>query len=253
MKLRKLAAMLAAAALLATLFVLPVYAVDTSVAGLSVYSTEKGDEFSGANIILGNDEGVWPFSTDSTGGPVAFAPESDASYRLTFEAKSTGVEGFRVRWYKDNDYGSATAADTAAVNDHSFTADDVADFIPTDLRGTIADGETKTYVVEFTLDGSAEAEGLIGNIGIRGASGVHDFILNYIKVEKIGGATLVEYGAPTVASTAPEPEPTPEPVVITTPAAPATGDGFNLGLSLAVLLSSVSLFVLAAKRGKASA
>ena len=190
MKLRKLMAFFAVAAVMACLFAFCAYAEDTSVTGVTVWDTYDGvDTWSGANIILGTSGEAWPFAA---GDAAAFTPEQDASYRLTFTVTSRGASGFRVRWIKDNENGSYTAGDAAVVNDHVKTADETATVIPAYFQNTIGIAETKTYTVEFKTDGAQNADELIGNIAIRGQQGNNDFSIKAIKIEK-DGATLVDW------------------------------------------------------------
>jgi hypothetical protein len=46
------------------------------------------------------------------------------------------------------------------------------------------------------MDGSAEAGGNIGNIGIRGQFGSNDYVINSVMLEEIDGATLVDWVNP---------------------------------------------------------
>lgn len=169
--------------------------------GINVFSPNFGDSWGGANIILGSDESVWPFSNgvgDDGTSAAAFTPEKDVTYRLTFTVTTFGwCDGFRVRWLKDNANGSYTAGDTAIVNDHEKAADEVATVIPAYFKNTITEGETKTYVVEFTMDGAAEADGTIGNIAIRGQSGANDFEITSIVIENVAtGEVMAEWVTP---------------------------------------------------------
>ena len=169
-----------------------------NVPGVTISSTANGDEWSGANIILGNDETVWPWSTAGDDGAVAFTPVQNATYHLTFNATSTGVAGFRVRWITGNAYDGWTAQDALVVSDSvpwnvPFTADQIPTIVPCYFQGTIANGETKTYSVDFTMDGSQPAGGLVGNLAIRGQQGNHAFIINTIVITDDEGNMLVNY------------------------------------------------------------
>ena len=154
--------------------------------GVHVYAAAKGDVWSGANILLGNDASQWPWSTAGEDGKVAFTPEKEATYRLSFNYTSTGANAIRVRWIKDNTNGGYTTADGAAVNSNPYSASQVATKIPAHFNSGMANGETYTLVTEIKLDGSQPKEGLIGNIAIRGGGGSNAFSINWIKVEKIG-------------------------------------------------------------------
>ncbi|OMF37028.1 hypothetical protein BK133_07400 [Paenibacillus sp. FSL H8-0548] len=166
-----------------------------TVPGVHVSLTAKGDSWSGANIILGLDQTQWPFSSSTEGDVVAFTPVKDAKYHLTFNATSTGTNGYRVRWITGNDNGGYTGADAAVVSDaaHSYAAGTVA----TTLPGSFTSGEIKDKTLDFTVDfvmsGSEAADGLIGNIAIRGTSGSSDFTINSLKITDDNGNVLVQW------------------------------------------------------------
>jgi len=156
------------------------------------------NQYTGATINLGDDTGVWPWSNgDSGDSNVAFRPEKGATYHMVFNVTSVDdgnpASGFRVRWLKDDSYDSHTAADAADVNANVYAADETATLIPALFSGTIATGETKTYKVDFTMDGSQEAEGLVGNIAIRGHYGETGFVINTIVITDADGNQLVNY------------------------------------------------------------
>jgi len=159
--------------------------------GVYVYDASKGDAWSGANIVLGNDAGVWPWSTAGADGKVAFVPEQDATYRLSFNYTSNGTSSIRVRWAKDAENGNYTDADGQVVNSYPYSAGQVATHIPAYFNSGMVNAGSYTLNTEIKLDGSEPANGLIGNIAIRGGGGGNAFTLNWIKVEKIGagGAT----------------------------------------------------------------
>ncbi|WP_211619596.1 endo-1,4-beta-xylanase [Gracilibacillus kekensis] len=154
--------------------------------GVYVYDTSKGDAWSGANIILGNDTSYWPWSTTDEDGQVAFTPEKDATYRLSFNYTAKGTSSIRVRWIKDNSNGNYTSADGANVNKYQYSANDVAKHIPAYFNSGMVNMGSYTLTTEIKLDGSQPADGLIGNIAIRGGGGGNAFSINWIKVEKVG-------------------------------------------------------------------
>ncbi|MBP2898784.1 endo-1,4-beta-xylanase [Escherichia coli] len=166
-----------------------------TVSGVHVLSTAHGDGWSGANIILGLDSTQWPFSSSTEGDVVAFTPVKDAKYRLAFNATSTGTTGYRVRWITGNDNGGYTGGDAAVVSSaaHSYAAGTVATTIPGSFTSGVVKGETLDYIVEFVMDGNEVADGLIGNIGIRGLSGSNDFIINNLKITDEDDNVLVEW------------------------------------------------------------
>jgi endo-1,4-beta-xylanase len=154
--------------------------------GVHVYHTANGDGYTGANIILGNDASQWPWSIAGDDGKVAFVPEKDADYRLTVNVTPQGTAAIRVRWVRDESNGGYTLADGPAHNDHQVAAHETATQIPAYFNSGMVNMGTYDLVTEFTLDGSAEAEGLIGNIAIRGGMGGNAYAINSITVEKIG-------------------------------------------------------------------
>ena len=154
--------------------------------GVYVYDTGKGDSWSGANIILGNDKTQWPWSITDEGGKVAFTPEKDATYRLSFNYTAKGTTAIRVRWLKDNSNGGYTSADGANVNSHPYSANQVAKYIPAYFNSGMVNMGSYTLTTEFKLDGSQPVDGLIGNLAIRGGGGGNAFSINWIKVEKLG-------------------------------------------------------------------
>ncbi|GMK37453.1 hypothetical protein PCCS19_05070 [Paenibacillus sp. CCS19] len=168
----------------------------SNVPGVNVSLTSNGDSWSGANIILGTDSAVWPFST---GDEAAFTPEKDAKYHLTFNATSTGAAGYRVRWVTGNENGGYTAGDTAVVTadaSRTYQVGAVANGIPASFTGAgVVKSQAIDYAVDFTMSGSELAQGLIGNIAIRGTSGSQDFLLNSIKITDDNGQTLVNWVA----------------------------------------------------------
>jgi len=165
-----------------------------NVPGVNIYNLANTDNtWAGVNIILGNDAGVWPWSTAGDDGLVAFSPQKGATYHLTFNVTSTGASGFRVRWMKDNTYDSHTTDDGTFVNRDTIAADQTATRIPAYFWNTISNGNTQTYHVDFTMDGSQPAEGLIGNVVIRGQSGSTDFVVNTIVITDDAGNMLVNY------------------------------------------------------------
>ena len=156
-------------------------------------ASEATDQYTGATIDLGNDASQWPWSTSGDNGVLAFTPVKGATYHMTFNVTSTGTSGFRIRWMKDNAYDNHTKADADSVSSHVYTADQTANFIPAYFQNTIDSGETKTYTVDFTMDGNQVAEGLIGNLAIRGQSGNHSFVINTLQITDNIGNMLVNY------------------------------------------------------------
>lgn len=209
--------------------------VKYSVPGVYVYSLSRGDSWSGANIILGNDDSKWPWSTGIGGddvdealfNDVAFVPEKDAVYRLSVNYTALGTMGVRVRWIKDNTNGSYTAKDSQVVKtppyDTNLSPNDVATMVPAHFNSGMVNAGTYVLVTEIKLDGSLPADDLIGNLAIRGSLGGNAYEINWIKMEKVGGDVMFVWDPN--APPEPEPEPEPEPqeaVVSTVPEVPVT-------------------------------
>ncbi|PWV99508.1 GH35 family endo-1,4-beta-xylanase [Paenibacillus cellulosilyticus] len=168
-----------------------------TVPGVHVVSTAYGDGWSGANIILGLDNTQWPFSSSTEGDVVAFTPVKDAKYHLTFNATSTGANGYRVRWITGNENGGYTGGDAAVVSDaaHTYAAGTLATTIPGSFTSGVVKDEASDYAVDFVMSGSEVANGLIGNIGIRGTAGSNDFTINSLTITDDNGNVLVEWSS----------------------------------------------------------
>ena len=163
-----------------------------------IVNKEGGLSF--VNIILGNDPNEWPWSsaTDQAvaGGEVAFTPEKDATYRLTFNVTSTGAQGYRVRWVKDNtntNYADIDSFVTLPENTYAYGAEPKS--IPASFTSGIEVGTPQTFVIEFTMDGSAQAGDMnvIGNIGIRGLYGSSAFDINWIQIETLDSKVIARW------------------------------------------------------------
>lgn len=156
--------------------------------GVFVYDASLGDVWSGANIILGNDASEWPWSTAAADQKVAFTPEKDATYRLTVNYTSLGTSAIRVRWIKDDSNGGYTMADEEVVNSYEYSPNQVAKTIPAYFNSGMVNMGSYTLTTEIQLDGSQPADGLIGNIAIRGGGGGSAFSINTLEIEKVGQA-----------------------------------------------------------------
>ena len=157
------------------------------VPGVHVFDTSDGDSWSGANIVLGDDAEAWPWSTTDD-GEVAFRPQPGATYRVTVNYTAKGTTAIRVRWIRDNTNSGYTTADGAAVNAHPYAAGQVATHIPAYFNSGMVNMGSYDLITEITLDGDQPADGLIGNIGIRGGGGGNAFSVNTIKVEEVSAA-----------------------------------------------------------------
>ncbi|WP_157930836.1 endo-1,4-beta-xylanase [Glycomyces xiaoerkulensis] len=176
-----------------------------SLPGVHVFDTSRGDTWSGANIILGDDASVWPWSTTDD-GEVAFRPEQGETYRFTVNYTAKGTTAIRVRWIEDNTNGGYTSGDGAVVNDHQYGAGETATFIPAYFNSGMVNMGTYDLVTEITLDGSQPADALVGNIAIRGGGGGNAYSINAITVEQVsddGDRVLVNWpeGVPEAPST----------------------------------------------------
>ncbi|UZN03288.1 endo-1,4-beta-xylanase [Cellulomonas sp. S1-8] len=179
------------------------------VPGVHVFDTSEGDSWSGANIVLGDDASVWPWSTTDD-GEVVLRPEPGATYRVTVNYTAKGTTAIRVRWLRDNTNGGYTSADGAAINTHQYSAGQVATHIPAYFNSGMVNMGSYDLVTEITLDGTQPADGLIGNIGIRGGAGGNAFSINAITVAEVsatGAEVLVtwpgEVPPPATAPSAP--------------------------------------------------
>lgn len=166
-----------------------------TVPGVHVTATAYGDGWSGANIILGLDNTQWPFSASTADDVVAFTPVKDAKYHLTFNATSSGANGYRVRWITGNENGGYTGGDAAVVSDaaHTYAVGTVAKSIPGSFTSGVVKDEATDYSVDFIMSGSEVANGLIGNIGIRGTAGSNDFTINSLSITDDDGNVLVKW------------------------------------------------------------
>jgi hypothetical protein len=163
------------------------------VPGVYVYNEADGASWTGAVIALGSNTAVWPWSASSA---VAFTPTQGATYRVAITLTSSGMNALRVRWTKGVGYGEHTSADAAAVSANVYTADQIADKVPAYFSpNVIASGETKTFTLDVTMDGSQAAEGLIGNIAFVGGAGSNAFTVDKILVTDAAGNQLVNYDA----------------------------------------------------------
>jgi len=178
--------------------------------GVSIYDYVGGNSsWGGANIILGKNASVWPWSTAGADGKTAFTPFKNARYRFSINWTSYGASNIRLRWVKDDSNGNYTQADGAAVGaSQSVNVNGTATKLPAVTTGG-ATGGTYTTKAELILDGSIPADGLIGNIAVRGTSGSNSFTVNEVTVEtqNIDGTwrTLVDYPSGNALQYATEP------------------------------------------------
>ena len=149
------------------------------------------DGFTGMNIILGNDATAWPFSTAGDDGVVAFNPQPGATYRMRVYYQSLETFGLEAHWIKDNSQNNFTQASI-----------DAAVTMGTITRGTVAPGPTATAIpnrfhnpgvsgsyawleTTFTMPANAEADGLLGNIALRGYRGGHGIAIETVQIHQI--------------------------------------------------------------------
>lgn len=104
---------------------------------------------------------------------------------MTVNYTAKGTTAIRVRWLKDNTNGGYTSADGSVINNHQYAAHQVATHIPAYFNSGMVNMGSYDLVTEITLDGSQPADGLIGNIAIRGGQGGNAFSINTITVEKV--------------------------------------------------------------------
>jgi endo-1,4-beta-xylanase len=194
-----------------------------TVPGVHLWLLSKGDTWSGANIILGSSADEWPWSTawspeDEDDKTVAFIPEKDETYRLSVNYTAMGTAGIRVRWVKDNTNGNYTAMDGQVVLTPPYSDNlrpgDAASTVPAHFNRGMVNAGTYTLVTNVRMDGAEEAEGLIGNLAIRGSLGGNSFDINWIKMEKVSTGEIMFVWDPLnpyVPEPDPEPDPSPEP------------------------------------------
>ena len=167
----------------------PPAAGDADGTGIVVASADDGG-VSGAMVVIGSGEGAWPFSAATDEDLRAFDPTPGATYRITFNVTNSGAGGWRIRWAYGLDlFGMNTAGDYAIVNDYPVSPGTVATVVPAHFNQDVSPDGTYSLVVDVTLDGSEQADGLIGNIALTGTAGSHDFTVNWVRVEQ-GGNTL---------------------------------------------------------------
>jgi endo-1,4-beta-xylanase len=191
-----------------------------------VYSLTDGDEWSGANIILGDDADAWPWSVaDEEDGEVAFTPEKDETYRLSLNYTALGTTGIRVRWVKDNTNLGYTSTDGNVVTtmppyNNVLGPSEVATHIPAHFNKDMVNAGTYTLVTEFTMGGDRGADSLIGNIAIRGTGGGNAFVINWMLMERVSDGEVMFIWDPNGVygtDTEPPPETSPEPPPETSP------------------------------------
>lgn len=156
--------------------------------GINAGFVRDGGAGSGLDLIIGSGTDVWPFAASQPYGGRVFDPIPGATYRITYNVTSDGVggpAGWRVRWKTSGyDYPTYTAGDAAVVNNFPAEAyPGVATVIPAHFNIDITPGGTYTLMVEVTLDGNEEYNGLIGNITLRGTGGNSEWFANYMTVE----------------------------------------------------------------------
>ncbi|MCL1845955.1 MAG: hypothetical protein FWF77_08640 [Defluviitaleaceae bacterium] len=142
----------------------------------------------GAVVVIGEDQDTWPHATGTEGGIRAFEPEPGVTYRISFGVTNFGTGGWRVRWTRDvNLFGENTAGDDAIVNDYPLSPAEVATVIPAHFNQDVSPDGDYTLVIDITLDGAQGFDELIGNIGLTGTAGSHDFSVRYVTVERLEG------------------------------------------------------------------
>ncbi|MCL2355631.1 MAG: copper amine oxidase N-terminal domain-containing protein [Defluviitaleaceae bacterium] len=168
----------------------PPAAGDADSEGIFATTTEDGDEVSGAMVVLGAGDDVWPFAGADAEGARAFEPVPGQTYRVSFNVTNRGAQGWRVRWARStNLFGDNTTGDYAVVNNYPVSTGAVATVVPALFNQDVSPSGTYTLVVDVTLDANAQADGLIGNVGLTGLYGSHEFTVNWVSVEQ-GGDTL---------------------------------------------------------------
>jgi hypothetical protein len=156
--------------------------------GIFVAHTADGAGATGAIVVIGTGVDAWPFANGFEDGQVAFEPVAGTTYRVSFNVTSTGAGGWRVRWNRGMDiFGMFTAGDYTIVNDHSIAPGTIASVVPAHFNQGVSPDGTYTLQVDVTLDGGQAYNELIGNIVLTGTAGSHDFIVNWVSVERLSG------------------------------------------------------------------
>ncbi|MDR0232078.1 MAG: hypothetical protein LBI82_08160 [Dysgonamonadaceae bacterium] len=194
------------------------------VEGVYVYDENYLPGWFGANIMLGADFSVWPFSQNDD-DVTAFTPVKDGEYTLRFTFLATGAGNqMRVRWISSNGYGSnwgepfvagmfgegvngagtpGDPTDGTGGNGHGRFSIDVSEAGNIPAAGVSAnffntgyklDG-VYTHVVNFKMEDNAPGDN-IGSLGIRGGGGWNAFYMLQIIVEDSEGNQLVNWKAP---------------------------------------------------------
>jgi len=157
--------------------------------GIHVANVADGSSVSGGMIVVGNDRDVWPFSSGNEYGDRAFIPVPGETYRVSFNVTNDFNSGWRFRWAVGTDIfgtGANTPADYDAVNAYRVSPDQIATTVPTHWIEDIERQTTYTLVADVYFDGSEQADGLIGNIGLTGNAGESSFTVNWVHVEHNG-------------------------------------------------------------------
>jgi len=160
------------------------------VHGIHVFNLEN-DGFTGMNIILGNDANEWPWSTAGENGQVAFTPQPGARYRMDIRYQTVGTFGLEAHWLTDNSFDNFTAANNiAAAAMQTIIRGDVqgspAASIPARFSNPGVGGSFGRMSVEFEMPADAGADGLIGNIALRGIELGHEIVFYSAVIYRIG-------------------------------------------------------------------
>ena len=159
------------------------------VPGVHIFDLAE-DGFTGANIILGNDQTVWPFSTAGDDGVVAFTPQPGATYRLLVRYQTFGTYGLEAHWITDDSADNFTPASietalTMGTITRGSGAGPAANAIPTRFFNPGVGGSFAWLETVFTMPADGAPGGLLGNIALRGINGGNEFGIYSIEITRI--------------------------------------------------------------------
>ena len=149
----------------------------------------------GVQVVVGIGQDTFPFASGTEDGSRAFAPVPGDTYRITFNVTNQGSGGWRVRWTNAAQlFGAFTSADADVVNDFEFSPGQVANAVPAHFNQGVSAFGTYNLAVDVVFDPAQGFNGLIGNVILAGTAGSHDFVVNWVTVEK-GGEIIAQYVA----------------------------------------------------------
>jgi|GEM_PF-1807099 len=173
--------------------------VRPEIPGILVPEPNEAQSNGRADIIIGSGRDVWPFADAHESG-LAFEPEPGVTYRLMFNVRTTGANGWRVRWIPGTGGEDYTTADGAIVNNYPVRVSTfglgvptpeaipempVASVIPSHQNQGVSAAGVYTLIQDITLNPDEIYQGLIGNIALRGTGGSGSFVVNWISIQAL--------------------------------------------------------------------